>query len=185
MSSISPQNRLFFVFLMVYGLFLMQPVRAEDVPPELKGSGRPVPRFVTIDTDKAYVRTGPAPRYPIKLVYKKIGLPVEITQEFDVWRKIKDIDGDEGWINKALLSDKRGVIVRNPGFNKKTSDGSMQIELREEGRMQARIIARLENDVVARLGKCTETWCQITAGGYQGWVQRTVLWGLYPKEEIK
>jgi SH3-like domain-containing protein len=167
---------------MVYGLFLMQPVRAEDMPPELKGSGRPVPRFVTIDTDKAYVRTGPAPRYPVKLVYKKIGLPVEITQEFDVWRKIKDIDGDEGWINKALLSDKRGVIVRSASPKDKNV---ASIVLREEGRTQARIIARLESGVVAKLGKCTETWCQINTGGYQGWVQRNVLWGLYPKEEIK
>lgn len=163
-------------------LFLIQPVRAEDVPPELKGSGRPVPRFVTIDTDKAYVRTGPAPRYPVKLVYRKSGLPVEITQEFDVWRKIKDIDGDEGWINKALLSDKRGVVVRSTASKDKNA---APVDLREEGRMQARIIARLENGVVAKLGKCTEIWCQINAGGYQGWVQRTVLWGLYPKEEIK
>ncbi|MDB5492210.1 MAG: hypothetical protein JWO78_2059 [Micavibrio sp.] len=182
MSSISPPNRLFFVFLVLYGLFLIQPVMADDVPPELQGSGRPVPRFVTIDTNKAYVRTGPAPRYPVKLVYKKIGLPVEITQEFDVWRKIKDIDGDEGWINKALLSDKRGVIIRSAQGKDKTQ---APVDLREEGRMQARIIARLESGVVGRLGKCTENWCQITSGGYQGWVQRNYLWGLYPKEEIK
>ena len=174
MSSFSALNRVFFVILMVYGLFFIQPVRAEDVPPELIGSGRPVPRFVTIDTDKAYVRTGPAPRYPVKLVYKKIGLPVEITQEFDVWRKIKDVDGDEGWINQTLLSDKRGVIIQ-------TQEST---DLHETGQMQSRIIARLENGVVARLEKCTEIWCQINSGGYRGWVQRSFLWGLYPKEEI-
>jgi SH3-like domain-containing protein len=129
---------------------------------------------VTIDADKAYVRSGPAPRYPVKLVYKKAGLPVEIIQEFDVWRKVRDIDGDGGWINKALLSDKRSVIIKS----------SEAIEMREGFSQNSRVIAKLENGVLGRLLKCTETWCQVSSGGYQGWVQRNFLWGLYPKEEI-
>jgi SH3-like domain-containing protein len=174
MSSFYKQKTIFIVLLVVCSLFFTQPVSAEDVPQELQGSGRPVPRFVTLDTDKAYVRTGPAPRYPVKYVYKKVGLPVEIIQEFDVWRKIKDIDGDEGWINKALLSDKRGVVIQS----------KTPVDLREGFSQNARVIAHLENGVIAKLQKCTETWCQITSGGYQGWVQRNFLWGLYPKEEI-
>lgn len=174
MSSFSSLKRLFLLLLMTYAMIFTHGVRAEDVPPELQGSGRPVPRFVTIDTNKAYVRSGPAPRYPVKLVYKKAGLPVEITQEFDVWRKIKDIDGDEGWINKGLLSDKRSVIIQSTG----------PIEMREGFSENSRIMANLENGVIARLQKCSDQWCQISAGGYQGWVERNFLWGLYPKEEI-
>src|SRR5688500_14225938 len=94
-------------------IFLIFQARAETIPPEMQGSGLPLPRFVSIASDKAFVRTGPAPRYPIKWIYKKEGFPVEVIQEFDVWRKVRDLDGDEGWINKALLSDKRFVIVRN------------------------------------------------------------------------
>ncbi len=153
----------------------MQSVSAETVPPELRGSGLPIPRFVSIGADKAFVRSGPAPRYPIRWVYKKSGLPVEIIQEFDVWRKVRDSDGDEGWINKALLSDKRFVIIRGDG----------PVEMREGFTASARVMARMEPGVVARLQKCDSAWCSISAGGFQGWVERKSLWGVYPQESIQ
>lgn len=160
---------------MTCGLFFMQTVRAEDVPPELRGSGLPLPRFVSIGADKAFVRSGPAPRYPIKWIYKKEGLPVEVIQEFDVWRKVRDSDGDEGWINKALLSDKRSVIIR----------GDEAVTMREGFTESARAMAKLEPGVIARLQKCDGSWCNISAGGFQGWIERKALWGIYPQEIIE
>ncbi len=144
------------------------------MPPELQGSGLPIPRFVSISSDKAFVRSGPAPRYPIKWVYKKDGFPVEIIQEFDVWRKVRDIDGDEGWINKVLLSDKRSVIVRGEG----------ESDMHEAPAGGARVMARLEPGVVARLQKCNPDWCNLSVGGFNGWVERKILWGIYAQEEI-
>lgn len=153
----------------------MQSANAQDIPPELRGSGLPLPRFVSIGSDKAFVRTGPAPRYPIKWVYKKEGFPVEITQEFDVWRKVRDIAGDEGWINKALLSDKRSVVIRG-------DEPAAMIDKDEDG---AVTIARLEPGVVAAVSTCGKTRCRLSAGGFSGWVERNILWGLYPQEEIQ
>lgn len=152
----------------------MHPVNAQDTPPELRGSGLPVPRFVSIGADKAFVRSGPAPRYPIKWIYRKDGLPVEVVEEFDVWRKIRDSQGDEGWINKALLSDRRFVIVRGEGL----------IDMLESPEPGARVVARMEVGVIGRLQKCTETLCQVAAGGFQGWVARQSLWGVYPDESF-
>ncbi|MGZ9096740.1 MAG: SH3 domain-containing protein [Micavibrio sp.] len=174
MSSNSILKSILFLIAVVCALFFIQGVRAEDVPPELKGSGLPLPRYVSISTDKAYVRSGPAPRYPVKWIYKKDGFPVEIVQEFDVWRKIRDIDGDEGWINKALLSDKRSIIIK----------ADEAIDMREGFTRDARIMARLEPGVIASLQKCNGDWCQISAGGFSGWVERNFLWGIYAKEEI-
>ena len=54
-------------------------------------SGLKIPRFVSLKKNKVFVRTGPALRYPIKWVYKRNGLPVEIVKEFDTWRKVKDL----------------------------------------------------------------------------------------------
>lgn len=153
----------------------MQSVRAEDVPPELRGSGLPIPRFVSIGADKAFVRSGPAPRYPIRWIYKKDGLPVEIVEEFDVWRKIRDSNGDEGWINKALLSDKRFVIIQ----------GDAPIGMHEGVSESARVMAQMEPGVIARLQKCEGPWCKVSAGGFQGWVTRNSLWGVYPQEVIE
>ena len=56
----------------------------------------PIPRFVSLRSDKVFARTGPALRYPIKWVYVRSGMPIEIIQEFDTWRKVRDIKGEEG-----------------------------------------------------------------------------------------
>ena len=36
---------------------------------------------------------------------------MEIIQEFDNWRKVRDPEGNEGWILHSLLSGERTVIV--------------------------------------------------------------------------
>jgi SH3-like domain-containing protein len=174
MSRKSILKPILFIIAVACALFFIQGVRGEDVTSEVMGSGQPMPRYVSISTDKAYVRSGPAPRYPVKWVYKKDGFPVEIVQEFDVWRKIRDIDGDEGWINKALLSDKRSIIIK----------ADETVDMREGFTRDARIMARLEPGVIAVLQKCDQDWCQISTGGFSGWVERNFLWGIYDREEI-
>ena len=69
-------------------LLIAAPAWAEDDPKE--GSGLPLPRFASLKSDSVFARTGPSMDYPIRWIYKREGLPVEIVQEFDVWRKIKD-----------------------------------------------------------------------------------------------
>ena len=83
-----------------------------------KGSGLPLPRFASLKSDNVYVRMGPSMDYPIKWIYKKEGLPVEIIQEFDSWRKIKDPDGGEGWAHKILLSGKKTARILSVGLKK-------------------------------------------------------------------
>ena len=36
---------------------------------------------------------------------------MEIIQEYDNWRRVRDSDGSEGWINQSLLSGKRTAIA--------------------------------------------------------------------------
>ncbi len=174
MSSHSVLKSILFSMSVVCALFFASHVMADSQPSELKGTGLPLPRFVSISTSKAYVRSGPAPRYPVKWVYKKDGLPVEITQEFDVWRKIRDIDGGEGWVNRALLSDRRSIIIK----------ADEPVDMRENAAEDARVMARLEPGVVAMLDKCDPRWCKVSAGGFSGWIERKFLWGIYAREEI-
>lgn len=177
MSSKSTRKAILFLVAVACATFFMLPmmsVQAQDTPPELRGSGLPLPRFVSLGSEKVYVRSGPAPRYPVKWVYKKGSLPVEIVQEFDVWRKIRDAQGDEGWVNKALLSNRRSVIIQ----------GDEAAQMQDDASGTGRVVARLEPGVIASLDKCEKDLCRVSAGGFSGWVKRKTLWGIYAKEEI-
>jgi SH3-like domain-containing protein len=138
------------------------------------GPQLPVPRFVTLSVDEVNVRTGPALKYPIKFIIRKDGLPVEIVREFDVWRQIRDIDGDGGWVHKSMLSGKRAVIIKGKTqpLLKKPDDG-------------AKPVVKLEPGVIASLGKCKGAWCPLKVQSYNGWMKRDALWGVYADEKFQ
>ncbi len=170
------------VLLLILLFFVLYPVsvRAQDnldasetnAPPVV--SSQPIPRFAALRSDKVFVRTGPALRYPIKWVYHRAELPVEIVQEFDTWRKIKDIEGDEGWVHQSLLSPKRSVLV----------SANEDISLNEEATLTSPVLARLEPRVQASLKTCQAGWCHLDAGGYEGWTEQKNLWGVYAQERF-
>jgi SH3-like domain-containing protein len=141
------------------------------------GPQLPVPRFVTLSVDEVNVRTGPALKYPIKFIIRKDGLPVEIVREFDVWRQIRDVDGDGGWVHKSMLSGKRAVIIR----------GKTEQRLLKKPDENARPVVKLEPGVIASLGKnmCKGAWCDVKVQGYNGWIKRDDVWGVYPDEKFQ
>ena len=38
-------------------------------------------------------------------------MPVEVTAEFENWRRVRDWEGAEGWVYHSLLSGKRTAMV--------------------------------------------------------------------------
>jgi SH3-like domain-containing protein len=74
-------------------------------------SGLPLPRFVSLKSGRVNSRVGPGANYSVDWMYMKAGLPMEIIQEFDTWRRVRDADGSEGWISQSLLSGHRTAIV--------------------------------------------------------------------------
>ena len=85
-------------------------------------SGLPLPRFVSLKSGRVNSRIGPGVNYPVDWLYLKSGLPMEITQEFDTWRRVRDSDGSEGWINQSLLSGKRTGIAAPWQRGKESAD---------------------------------------------------------------
>ena len=138
-------------------------------------TGLPLPRFVSLRGDQVYSRTGPGTRYPIKWVYQRKNLPVEIIQEFDNWRKIRDIDGEEGWVHQSLLSGSR-YVVQNAG---------QAIPMHKKPADDARAVALIESRAVMSLEGCTDNWCEVQSSGYEGWVAYNSIWGVYEGERIE
>ncbi len=141
-------------------------------------SGLPLPRFVSLKSKKVNVRRGPGQKYDIAWQFRRSGLPVEIVQEFGNWRKIRDAEGDEGWIFHSLLSSERAVIVA-PWAGKETFD------LRTSASGETTIIAYLEARVISEIVQCDGQWCQIRGPGYNGWISQANLWGVYPDEQVE
>ena len=74
-------------------------------------SGLPVPRYVSLKSDRVNVRAGPTKDHDVAWVFTRAGLPVEITAEFENWRRIRDWEGSEGWVYHSLLSGRRTAVV--------------------------------------------------------------------------
>ena len=91
--------------LLSAGLLAPAALAAEDK--RLGASGLPLPRFVSLKSDEVNLRTGPGKRYPIDWIYRRRGLPVEIIDEFDDWRRVRDHDGTVGWVHRFMLVSQR------------------------------------------------------------------------------
>lgn len=133
-------------------------------------TGFPIPRFVTLRFEEVNARTGPGTRYPIRWVYKRPLLPVEVIEEFGHWRKIRDAQGDEGWVHKSQLSGTRTALV--------LESGALQ-RYPEEGSPP---MIKVESGVSGKLLECNATWCRIQIESYKAWVKKRRLWGVYPEE---
>lgn len=155
-------------------LLLVHPVGAQTVTVG-DVTKLPVPRFVSVRSDRVYARTGPGTRYPIQWIYQQKNLPVEIVQEFDTWRKIRDIDGQEGWVHQSLLSGKRFAMFK-----------STQAEpLLRTKAVDARPVALVEPRSLMEIRSCESGWCDLAASGYTGWMPVESLWGVYEGEQIE
>jgi len=143
-------------------------------------TGLPLPRYVSLRASEVNVRTGPGVRYPVDWVFRRHGLPVEIVAEFDTWRKIRDAEGTEGWVHQSLLSGKRTLLVTASAAEKTRS-------LRRKPSADATVVAKAEARVVGKLLECPKesNWCRVRVGGFEGWMQRSTFWGVYPNEAVE
>ena len=149
------------------------PARAGNDPT----SSLPVPRFVSLKTDRVNVRGGPEKDHDVTFIYTRIGWPVEITAEFENWRRIRDSDGSEGWVYHSMLSGKRMAVVRL-----KASADLAPLHAKPDA--QSTVTARLQSGVLGTVKQCTGTWCRVAGEGFDGWVEQSRLWGVYPDEKI-
>ncbi len=138
-------------------------------------SGLPVPRYVSLKSDHVNVRAGPTKDNDVAWVYTRSGLPVEITAEYENWRRIRDGEGSEGWVYHSLLSGRRTGMV--------TAKDELVL-LRGAGEAESNVVAKLQAGVVATVKKCTGSWCRISGEGFDGWIEQQRLWGVYPNEKI-
>ena len=146
---------------------------APETKTVIRGSGLPVPRFVSLKTDVVNMRVGPGHEYPLQWVYLRKNLPLKVISEFDAWRKVVDHEGETGWIHGQLVSLKRyGVIT------------SSNAKLRADPDQQASVTAIAEAGVLMEIQYCERQWCRLGTENAKGWLERRQFWGVLPNEEL-
>ena len=147
--------------------------------------------FYSMNFSETNMRTGNSTTHPILAVYGQRGTPFEIlsvlypdkayrkegddaTRFHNVrpsWYRVRDFEGQTGWIKSNQLGRKRTLIVVN------TEQAMMYAEA---NRYQA--VALLPKYLVVQQLRCERDWCLIAFrdaqhGELEGWVSRDYLWG--------
>ncbi len=154
------------VLLLAAGLI---PAMAADGEVGLK-----VPRFVSLHADKVNLRTGPGRQYPIEWVLTRKDMPVEVIAQFEHWRRIREWDGTEGWVQEHMIDGRRYVVVGKGGDR----------SLHQQPDPASAVVARAEPGIVARLLECRGPMCRVEADDTSGWMRRSDIWGVYPDETV-
>ena len=121
--------------------------------------------FVSLKKNKVNVRYGPSFESDIKYVYQKINLPLKQIDKKENFRRIIDFKNNSGWIHVSQLKKSNSVITtKDKVLFKKPTSFAKPIALLKKGRLLV-------------LEKCHDKWCFIKTGSYQGWVDKSYLWG--------
>ena len=164
-------------FLFVPVLFLFWTVFAPALQAaSQKGTGLPLPRFVSLRAGEVNLRTGPGVQYPVDWVFHRQHLPLEIIAEYSTWRKVRDWQGTQGWVHQSMVAAKRTFIV--------TGD-TRTIRLKTDAK--SGVVARIEAGAVGKLLACPDLngWCRVEAAGHEGWLRRVDFWGIHRNEVIE
>ena len=129
-------------------------------------------RFVYFKSDEINLRIGPSKKYAIKWVIKSKYEPVLAIAQFEQWTKVRDIDGDEGWVMDSLISNEaQGSIIQS-------TEGKMPVMYKRPDPSSKKIV-RLQPRVRVKVRKCNDKgWCEVSINDFKGWVQRKNLWGI-------
>ncbi len=127
--------------------------------------------FVSQRAGQAALREGPSFQHKVLWVYRHKGYPFRVVARYDTWRRVQDNQGTQGWMNAALLSDDRTILV--------TGKGRVQIFQKEDG---GKVVALADPGAVAELKRCSKTACRIAGKDIDGWIARDRVWGVEPNE---
>ena len=161
-------------FIVLLLIAFIPSANASNINTDIKKTGLKLPRFVSLKSDEVNMRAGPGLHHPVTWVYQRKNMPIQIIDEYDDWRKVKDIGNNTGWMHKAMLSGRRtGVVKKN------------QTLLIKKDSFKSFPIMSLENNSIIDINKCDSDECRVSAGDVSGWIKKAQIWGIYKHEVIE
>ena len=155
-----------------------------DAQPAQRGSssGLAIPRFVSLKADRVNLRSGPGTDYPTSWVFNRAGLPVEVLNEYEAWRQVRDAEGSTGWVLHTMLSGRRTALVLP--WELKEGQPPPQTPLLDDDSPRARPVAIVEAGLLQISAVATvagASWYR----HYRGYIEQNKLWGVYAGEVIR
>ena len=141
-------------------LFLIIPINVYSIIYPIE------PKYASLKKDRVYLRWNASFDAPIKFIYQKKNLPILIIDKYDVWKKVRDIEGMEGWIHTSMISNKKTFINNKEQSLLKYKDNSNIVK------------AIIKKGVVGKIINCDEIFCKVKIKPYRGWVEKKYLWGI-------
>ena len=136
-----------------------------------------IPRFVSFRRADVNLRTGPGNRYPIKFVYRMKNYPVEVIDEYELWRQIREVDGTVGWVHRRMLSSGRYVILTEDSVLRKNINST------------ASPVAFVQKGALGKLEECEVDACRVSFifndREYEGWLNKEDFYGAYSRETFR
>ena len=122
--------------------------------------------FLMLKNNKVNVRYGPSFDYPIKYIYKKISLPVQLIDKKENFRRIIDHKKNTGWIHISQLKKSKSLIT-----------SSIKILFKKPTKY-SKPIAKLDAGRLLLIQKCEKNWCNVKTEKFSGWIDNNNIWGI-------
>ena len=122
--------------------------------------------FVSVGTKKANCREGPGSKHSVRYNFA-YGYPLQVLEKSGDWVRVKDWEGDGGWMHVSQLSTERFVIVRPKEVNVRSGPGT-----------ENKIVFKAEHGVVLKLLGTLKDWLKVKhEDGDEGWIAANLVWG--------
>ena len=122
--------------------------------------------FASLKSSEVNMRVGPGREYPIIWIFMKSNLPMILLAEFGEWKKLKFMDGTEGWVHKNMVSKASMAIVAEDNV------------LLYKYSSSSNPIAHVEKNVIAKILKNESEWVKVEICNMTGWMKKKCLWGI-------
>ena len=121
--------------------------------------------YLMLKNNTVNVRYGPSFEYPIKYIYKKKFLPLQVIDKKENFRKVIDHMKNSGWIHISQLKKAESVVIIEE-----------QILFSKASKF-SKPIAKLGKGRLLVIKKCKKNWCKANTENYWGWIEVNNVWG--------
>ncbi|MBA3015278.1 MAG: SH3 domain-containing protein [Proteobacteria bacterium] len=123
-------------------------------------------QMVSIAREEVNMRSGPGTRHPVMWELGR-GFPLKTLERKGNWLRVKDFEGDTGWVYRKLTDKTPFVVVSRKIVNIRSGPGK-----------KYQIVGKAEYGTVLKLIKKGKGWVNVKhSSKIIGWIKGSLVWG--------